>query len=176
MNVETNADLARFVRDVPNFPKEGILFKDISPMLKSPDAMKTVIDIFADRWSGKVDCIAGLDARGFIFGVLLAERLGLPFVMIRKKGKLPGETYSVKYDLEYGTSEQEVQVDAFQKDSRVLIVDDLLATGGTASAACELIEKTGAIVAGSAFVIELADLNGREQLLGKYPIQTLLTY
>ena len=168
-------ELKEFIRLTPNFPKEGVNFRDISPLLANPVALTQVTQIFKNHWQKRVDVIVGLDARGFIFGTLLAQKMQLPFVMFRKKGKLPGETISINYDLEYGSSTIEVQKGALQKGNRVLIVDDLLATGGTALAACKLIEKAGAIVAGCAFVINLKELHGEEKLKD-FEIQSILSY
>lgn len=157
-------NLDAFIRPVPDFPKPGILFRDISPLLKNPKAFAEVIDELAKRWEGKADAIAALDARGFIFGSALAVKLGLPLSMVRKQGKLPGDCYQESYGLEYGKDTVELQKDTFPKDARVLVVDDLLATGGTAAAACALVERAGGSVVGCAFVIELADLEGRSKL------------
>lgn len=157
-------NLDAFIRPVPDFPKPGILFRDISPLLKNPKAFAEVIDELAKRWEGKADAIAALDARGFIFGSALAVKLGLPLSMVRKQGKLPGDCYQESYGLEYGKDTIELQKDTFPKDARVLVVDDLLATGGTAAAACALVERAGGSVVGCAFVIELADLEGRSKL------------
>ncbi len=160
-------DLRKYVRDIPNFPKPGVLFRDITPLLQSPDAFSFAISEMARLWKGEIDAIAALDARGFIFGSALAHELSLPFIPIRKKGKLPFSRHSVTYDLEYGTDTIEVHMDAFEKDARVLIVDDLLATGGTARAAEELVELAGAQVAGCMFVIELGHLGGSAKLKSK---------
>lgn len=168
-------DLKPFIRNVPDFPKPGILFKDIAPLLASPQAFAFVIRKIAIEWAGKADAIVGLDARGFIFGGALQREMGLPFLPARKKGKLPGETVSVEYDLEYGSASLELQRDMLSAGDRVLIVDDLLATGGTAAAAASLIEKEGAAVAGFSFVIEIADLGGRAKL-PSVPVQSLLVY
>lgn len=157
-------NLDAFIRPVPDFPKPGILFRDISPLLQNPKAFAEVIDELAKRWEGKADAIAALDARGFIFGSALAVKLGLPLSMVRKQGKLPGDCYQESYGLEYGKDTVELQKDAFPKGARVLVVDDLLATGGTAAAACALVERAGGSIVGCAFVIELADLEGRSKL------------
>lgn len=159
--------LKQFITDVPDFPSKGIVFKDISPLLKNPVAFANAIGQMHNQWFDKIDVIAVLDARGFLFGAPLAYSLGVPLVMLRKKGKLPGETVSVAYDLEYGNAELEVQAGAFEFGSHVLVVDDLLATGGTAAAACKLVEKFGAIVRGCAFIAELSALNGRKLLEGR---------
>lgn len=163
------------IRDIPDHPKPGITFRDITPLLQNPDAFSSAITEMHDLWSHRVDAIAALDARGFLFGTPLARELGLPFVPIRKKGKLPFSTIAVTYDLEYGTDTIEMHTDALEPGTRVLIVDDVLATGGTAAAAKQLIEKVGAKVAGYAFLMEIAFLNGRAKL-GNHPIQSLITY
>jgi len=149
-------------------------FGDIAPLLASPQGRKAVTDALEAEWAGKIDAVAGLDARGFVFGTSLADRLELPFIMIRKVNKLPGKVVRVKYALEYGTDVIEMQKDALPKGARVLIVDDVLATGGTAAAAARLTKKVGAVVVGFAFVIELPFLKGRKKL-GKAPIQSLVT-
>jgi adenine phosphoribosyltransferase len=168
-------DIKKFIRDVADFPKKGIMFRDITPLLKNPAALKEVLQETKSAWEGSVDAIAALDARGFIFGGALAVEMNLPLVLLRKKGKLPGETVSVSYDLEYGTATLEAQTDSFTPGARVLVVDDLLATGGTAAAACSLIEKLGARVTGCSFVIELDGLGGRE-LLSAYTVRSLVRY
>lgn len=171
-------DLKNFIRDVPDFPKSGIIFKDITPLLKSPKAFTEVIERFITSIESEginVDAVAGLDARGFIFGGYLAGVLGKSFIPIRKKGKLPWKTKSVCYGLEYGSGELEIHEDAFEIGNSVLIVDDLLATGGTALAACELVESLGGKVAGCKFVIELEFLSGRI-LLERYKVESLIKY
>ncbi len=160
------------IRDIPDFPKPGIVFKDITTLLNNPIAYKRLMDHLADRYSGyELDYIAGIDARGFIFGAALADRLGVGFVPIRKKGKLPYTTVSEKYSLEYGFDEVEIHIDAFGNDglhcvtgerSRVLLIDDLIATGGTAKAAANLIEKVGAKCVECCFVLELSFLKGSD--------------
>ena len=170
-----NTDLKSYIRNVSDFPKPGINFKDISPLLSSPIAFSHAVKQVKKEWAGKIDTIVGLDARGFIIGSALAFAMKVPFVMMRKAGKLPGKTFSLSYELEYGKAELEVEADAIPHGSRVLVVDDLLATGGTAVAACALIEQVGATVAGCAFVIELSFLNGRKKLSGK-TIQSLIIY
>ncbi|XP_005812142.1 adenine phosphoribosyltransferase [Xiphophorus maculatus] len=157
----------RHVRAFPDFPKKGILFRDICPILKSPAALTAVTDLFEEHVRSRqlqVDLIVGLDARGFLFGPLLAQRLGVGFVLVRKKGKLPGATVSVAYDLEYGTAEAEIQEDAVAPGQKVLIIDDLLATGGTLLAACELMKKQRVDIQGCMVVIELRDLKGADRL------------
>jgi len=162
------SDLIRTaIRDIPDFPKPGILFRDITPVLNDPAIFRAAIADFVQGCrEAQAQRIAGIDARGFLFGTTVAHELGLGFVPIRKKGKLPFQTISQTYDLEYGSSEVEVHTDAFQKDERVVLIDDLLATGGTAGAAVKLIELAGARVVLAQFLIELADLGGRAQLPG----------
>ena len=153
------------MRSIPDWPKKGILFRDITPLLANNKALSAAIETISDRYKDKkIDYVAAVEARGFIFGAAVAARLGVGFVPIRKKGKLPYKTESVTYDLEYGKDTLEVHIDAVKKDARVLMVDDLLATGGTMAAACTLIEKIGGKIAGIAFLVELKDLNGREKL------------
>ncbi|MCY2957304.1 MAG: adenine phosphoribosyltransferase [Planctomycetota bacterium] len=168
-------DLSKYLRDVKDFPKPGILFKDITPLLGSSAALRETIAQLSKIDFGKVDKIAAIESRGFLFGVPLALQLGLGFVPIRKPGKLPSQTHRVEYALEYGTDTLEVHQDAVQKGQRILIIDDLLATGGTMGAACGLIERCGGTVAGCAFVIELGFLNGRSKLAGKH-VEALLKF
>ncbi len=164
------------IRNVPDFPKQGIIFKDITPLLKDPEGFNTVINKICEKIDpSKVDIICGIESRGFIFASAVAYKLKKGFVPIRKAGKLPWETSQVKYALEYGEDTLEIHNDAFENGSRAVLVDDLLATGGTAKAACELIEKVGGAVDSLHFVIELAFLNGRNFLKGKN-ISSLLTY
>jgi len=160
-------DLAKFLRDVPDFPKPGILFKDITPLLASPPAMQAAIERLAAFDFGRIEKVAAIESRGFLFGVPLAMRLGAGFVPVRKPGKLPWKTHRVEYVLEYGTDAVEIHQDAFQKGERVLVVDDLLATGGTMAAAAKLVEAAGGAVVGCAFAVELAFLNGRKALPGR---------
>ncbi|KAM3843000.1 adenine phosphoribosyltransferase [Diretmus argenteus] len=155
------------IRAFPDFPKKGILFRDICPILKDPAALTAVIDLFEDHVRKnyqQVDLIAGLDARGFLFGPLLAQRLGVGFVLIRKKGKLPGPTFSVEYNLEYGQAEAVVQEDSVSPGQKILLIDDVLATGGTLFAACELMKKMQAEVLSCMVVIEMKDLRGVDKL------------
>ncbi|KKR36767.1 MAG: Adenine phosphoribosyltransferase [Parcubacteria group bacterium GW2011_GWF2_40_10] len=153
------------IRDVPDFPKPGILFKDVTTLFQSPKAMRKVIKILLRRYRNQeIDVIAGIEARGFIVGAILANRLGKPFVPIRKKGKLPYRTVSQTYILEYGTDAIEMHMDAILPGQKVLIVDDLIATGGTALAACLLVEKLGGKVAECNFIIDLPDLKGSKKL------------
>jgi adenine phosphoribosyltransferase len=155
------------IRDIPDFPKPGIIFKDITPILKNPALCADIADAFAQQLSGsKIDVIAGIESRGFLFGLSLATRLGVPFVPVRKAGKLPFSTKQKIYDLEYGTATIELHTDALEPGQHVLIHDDLLATGGTALAAAELVQELGGIIAGFSFVVELGFLNGRE-LIGE---------
>jgi len=169
-------DLKSYIRDFPNFPKQGILFRDISPMIKAPEAMHYIAEQFCEHFQDMhVDVIAGAEARGLIFASVLAMYMNKGLVMLRKKGKLPGETHSIQYDLEYNVATLEVQKDLIQPGQRVLIVDDLLATGGTSKAAAQLVEMLGCTVVGFAFVVELLALRGRE-VIGDYEIKTLVTY
>ena len=164
------------IRDIPDFPKPGIMFKDITPLVKDPATLRLAVHQLIQPFLGRnITAVAGMEARGFIFGSLVAWELGLPFVPLRKPGKLPYEVHSVSYDLEYGSTELQIHTDAFTADDKVLLIDDLLATGGTARASCELIEKVGASVVACAFVIELDFLQGRE-LLSDYEIHALLHY
>ena len=167
--------LKPYIRIVDDFPKEGISFKDIAPLLGNPEAFGSVVAAFEKRWDQKIDAIAALDARGFVFGSALAHRMGLPLGMVRKAGKLPGEVFTVSYGLEYGDGALELQKDAFVPNARVLVIDDVLATGGTAEAACLLIEQAGGRVAGCAFLIELSALDGRAKLAA-YDVDSLVLY
>lgn len=167
-------NLKKHVRDIPGFPKEGIIFKDITPLLKHPKAFRDAVHGLAKSFrSKKVAAVVSVEARGFIFGAAVAHLLKTGVVPVRKKGKLPYKTYSVTYDLEYGQDTLEIHRDAFEKGARVLIVDDLLATGGTTRATIDLVERMGAKVVGLAFVIELTALKGREKLKG-YPVVSLI--
>lgn len=169
-------DLTRYIRDIPDFPKPGILFKDITPLLQAPEAFAYVIDRFADYFGGRnVDTVVAIEARGFLFGAALAYRLAKPLVPVRKRGKLPFETNSVSYALEYGSDTVEVHRDGVVVGHRVVIVDDLLATGGTMAAACRLVEQSGGVVDGLALVIDLTELNGRSKLEG-YDILSLVEF
>jgi adenine phosphoribosyltransferase len=169
-------DLRATIRDVPDFPKPGIVFKDIMPLLADATALRTAVEQLAE-WAEprKVDYVVGAEARGFILGSALAYRLGCGFVCARKPGKLPYLTVGAKYALEYGFDALEMHVDAVPKGARVLVHDDLLATGGTAKAKIELIEQLGAEVVGLAFVVELSFLGGRDKLY-PYPVHSLITY
>jgi adenine phosphoribosyltransferase len=160
-------NLKHYIRDVPDWPKKGILFRDITPLLAHADAfdaaVDAMIDCFADR---RIDCVAAVEARGFIFGAAIAQKLGVGFVPIRKKGKLPYRPVAVSYELEYGQDTIEIHADGVSSGANVLLVDDLLATGGTMAAACELIEKIGGKVVGVSFLIELSALEGARKLTG----------
>ncbi len=169
-------DLKQHIRDISDFPKPGILFRDITTLLQDPSAFRYAVESMVERFeSVEVDVIAGIDARGFMFAAPLALRLDLPLVIIRKKGKLPFQTYSQSYDLEYGTDSLEIHVDAVSSGDRVLLVDDLLATGGSLAAAAALVERAGGMVAGIGVVIELLDLGGRD-ILTPLRIEALVTY
>ena len=169
-------DLKEKIRNIPDFPKPGILFRDITTLLKDAEGFTCVIDTFASRYqSMPVDIVAGIESRGFIIGGAIAHQLKKGFVPIRKPGKLPAEKLSVEYSLEYGTDRIEMHKDAIQKGARVLLVDDLLATGGTMKAACELVEKAGGKVAECAFIIHLAGLQG-EKLIDKYGMFAMISY
>jgi len=169
-------DLKTIIRDVPDFPKPGILFRDITTLLQQSNAFQQAVDLLLQRYRDMpFDLVAGIESRGFIMGTVLAYQLKKGFVPIRKPGKLPASTISAEYSLEYGTDRIEMHVDAVRPGQRVLLVDDLLATGGTMQAACSLIRQAGAEVAECSFLIELAGLNGRAKLDG-YNIFSLLTY
>jgi len=159
------ASLRRAIRDIPDFPKPGIVFKDITPLLGNGRLFRRTIDILADRYrSQKIDTVLGIESRGFIIGAALAYELSAGFCIVRKPGKLPYETYKASYELEYGTDSLEIHIDAIPHNARVVIVDDLIATGGTAAATAELVNKLGGTVVECAFVIELSFLKGRERL------------
>ena len=168
-------DFKAHIRDIPDFPKPGILFRDITPLLADATAFRAVVDTIAERYRGGVDMVLGIESRGFIIGAPVAYAIGSGLALVRKPGKLPAHTFSAQYALEYGTDTLEIHCDAFGHPCRVLIVDDLLATGGTASAAARLVEQLGGEVVACAFVIELAALKGRERL-GGYPITSLIEY
>jgi adenine phosphoribosyltransferase len=168
--------LEAHIRNIPDFPQPGIQFKDITPLVKHPAMLRLAVHQLIHPFLGEhLTAIVGMEARGFIFGSLAAWELGIGFVPLRKPGKLPYDVQSVSYDLEYGSAELEIHVDALNKNDRILLVDDLIATGGTAAASCELIEKLGAEIAGCAFVVELDFLKGREKL-SKYNIHSLIHY
>ncbi len=172
----TLENLKSAIRDVPDFPKPGILFKDITPLLQNPALFKSSIERLAGPFRGKgITHVASVESRGFIFGAPVAYLLSAGYVPIRKKGKLPGKTIAHTYDLEYGTDTLEVHADALEPGARVLLIDDVLATGGTAEACCQLIKKLKAQVCGFSFVIELEFLKGRQKLRG-YDVLTLIRY
>jgi len=163
MSISERVDKA--IRTIPDFPKKGVMFKDITPILEDANLSSDIVDELVKQCEGvRVDVVAGVESRGFLFGFSLAMKLGVPFILIRKKGKLPAKTISHKYDLEYGSAEIEMHVDSIEKGMHVLIHDDLLATGGTAAAAAELIKKSEGQVSGFSFVVELEFLKGKEAL------------
>ncbi len=171
-------DLKSLIRDIPDFPKPGILFRDITTLLRDAQGLKYTIDLFTQKCIDAgmtADFVVGMESRGFIFGTPLAYKLGAGFIPVRKKGKLPAQVHAIEYALEYGTDTLEVHQDALQPGSRVLIADDLIATGGTACATAELIQKVGCELVGFAFIIELQELQGRTKL-PDVPIVTLLEY
>ena len=169
-------DLRSAIRNVPDFPKPGILFRDITPLLADVGAFREAVRRMAEPYAqGDVDVVVGAEARGFIFGAPIALALGAGFVPVRKKGKLPAETTSVTYDLEYGSDTIEMHTDAVSGGTRAVMVDDLLATGGTMAACCEMVEKAGGAIVGVEFLIELAFLGGRAKLR-KYPVRTQIVY
>jgi len=169
-------DLKSHIRDIPDFPSPGILFRDITPLLGTPEAFKYVIDSIMDHYSAEeFDCIVGIESRGFLLGAPIAYLMQKPLVLVRKQGKLPYDTLSVEYSLEYGSNIMEIQVGDLAEGSRVLVVDDLLATGGTLQAAAELVENCGGTVVGVGLVIELNGLGGRD-LLGNYDLYSLVQY
>src|SRR6266705_5912199 len=161
------------VRDIPDYPQRGVVFKDITPLLADGPAFRAVVDALAESY-GPVDKVAGIEARGFILAAPVACRLGAGFVPIRKKGKLPGATFAQDYELEFGTATLEVLTDAFEPSDRVLVIDDVLATGGTARATADLVQRAGAQLAGFAVLLELSFLNGRAKL-PDFPVSALLT-
>lgn len=170
------ARLKERIRDVADFPKKGIVFKDITTLLKDGESLKLVADLMVEEARKMdVDVVAGIESRGFIFAPMIAARLGVGFIPIRKKGKLPHKTVSVTYQLEYGTDSLEIHKDAIEKGTRVLVIDDLLATGGTSKSVAKLIEKLGGIIEGFGFLIELSFLKGRDKLK-KYPVFSLIQY
>jgi len=169
-------DLAKHIRDVPDFPKKGILFKDITTLLKDPTAFRAAVDHLADRFADRnVDLVVGIESRGFIFGGAVAHKLDAGFVPVRKPGKLPAETLKEEYALEYGTDAVEIHTDAIRPGQRILMLDDLLATGGTMAATCRLVEKLDATIVAVAFLIELTFLNGREKL-GEYETFSMIEF
>ena len=176
MTVRSIDDLRAKIREVPDFPKPGILFYDITTLLREADAFHEVIDRMADAVKDeRIDLVVGMESRGFIFAAPLADRLGAGFVPVRKLGKLPAETIEVEYDLEYGTATLEIHRDAITAGQRVLVVDDLLATGGTVLGTIELVRRLGGEIAGLSFMVELTALGGRNKL-GEFAIHTLIAY
>jgi len=168
-------DLRSYIRDIPDFPKPGILFRDITPLLADGKALRWTIDQLSERYQGTVDMVLGIESRGFIIGAALAYALGVGIAIVRKPGKLPAEKYSAEYALEYGTDILEIHRDAFGQKTRVLIVDDLLATGGTATAAIALVERLQGEIVECAVIIELGFLHGRERLAPR-PVHSLIRY
>jgi len=176
MSAQLTTRLSALVRDVPDFPKPGIVFKDITPLLADGDALRDATDAMARPYKdAQVDRVAGIESRGFILGALVAEKLGVGFIPVRKPNKLPAAKTSIEYALEYGTDRLEVHTDACERATRVLVVDDVLATGGTARATCELMERVGAEVVGLSFLIVLDFLNGRQRLASRR-IEGVLTF
>jgi adenine phosphoribosyltransferase len=176
VTVESADDLRAKIREVPDFPKPGILFYDITTLLKEPEAFREVVDRMTDQVASEaIDIVVGMESRGFIFSAPLAYKLNAGFVPVRKLGKLPAETIEVEYELEYGTATLEIHRDAIQPGQRVLIVDDLLATGGTVLGTIELVRRLGGEIAGLSFVVELSSLHGRDKL-GDFKINALLSY
>ncbi|TBW26534.1 adenine phosphoribosyltransferase [Gramella sp. KN1008] len=169
-------DLRSYVREVQDFPKQGIGYKDITPLLLSPEAMKQAVQFFLNQLPHQnIDKVVGIESRGFFFATLLAEKLNAGFIPVRKPGKLPHRTHREDYELEYGTDTLEIHEDAIQKGEKVLLHDDVLATGGTAAATCRLIEKCGGEIVQCNFLVELAGLNGKDKLRG-YAVNSLITY
>ncbi len=169
-------DLKAHIRDVPDFPRPGILFRDITPLLAEPEAFREVLDSLAkDARRREAEAIVGIESRGFVFGAPVADRLGLPFVPVRKEGKLPAARQTVEYSLEYGESRLDIHEDALGRAARAYVVDDLLATGGTALATAKLVELIGGVVAGFGFAVELEALEGRARLDG-YAVYSLIAY
>ena len=176
MTVRSSDDLRAKIREVPDFPKPGILFYDITTLLKDPEAFREVVDRMADQVGGKqIDIVVGMESRGFIFSAPLAYKIGAGFVPVRKLGKLPAETIEVEYQLEYGSATLEIHRDAIESGQRVLIVDDLLATGGTVHGTIELVRRLGGEIVGLSFMVELSFLKGRDSLR-EFDINALLTY
>jgi len=177
MAIETVDYVKSKIRDILDFPVKGIVFKDITTVLRDREGFKKIIDFFTEKFKNeKIDYIAGIESRGFIFGAALAYELGAGFVPLRKPGKLPGETLSQSYELEYGTDTLQIHKDAIEPGKKVVIIDDLLATGGTASAACHLVARTGAEVVAAAFVIELAGLKGRDKIPSDVETLSMIVY
>ncbi len=168
--------LEKFIRDVPDWPKKGIIFRDITPLLANKKAFSAAVNKICGAFNKKrFDYVAAVEARGFIFGAAVALKLGKGFIPIRKKGKLPYKTERITYDLEYGQSTVEIHNDALKKGAKVLMIDDLLATGGTIAAACKLVERIGGKIIGIAFLVDLSELSGKDKLK-KYSVKSLITY
>lgn len=169
--------LAKMIHDVPDFPKAGVVYKDFTPLLADPGSLALAVELMANPYRGMgIDLVAGAESRGFIFGIAIAQALSAGFVPVRKPGKLPRTVHGVEYDLEYGSDRLEIHQDAFQAGQRVLMVDDLLATGGTMRASCQLVEKTGAEIVGITVLIELDFLKGRDLLNGYHDVHSVLRY
>lgn len=176
MNRTTSMDLKDYIRDIPDYPKPGILFKDITPLLRSPQAFQRSVEMLVDQYrKSSIDMIVAVEARGFIFAAPVAIELGVGFVPVRKPGKLPYHRHSYSYELEYGRDTLEMHVDGIERGQRVLIVDDLLATGGTVAACCQIVEKSAAVIVGCAFLVELLFLKGAERLR-PVPVHSLIQY
>lgn len=176
MSDQTTLDLHKYIREIPDFPKPGILFRDITPLLASPAAFRTAVVELANPFrQAKIDAVAAAEARGFLFAAPMALELNAALVPIRKPGKLPFQTISHSYDLEYGSDTLQIHTDAITKGGKVLVVDDLLATGGTVEACCKLVEKAGGTVVGCAFLIELCEFNGRRKI-SNYETVSLVQY
>ena len=177
MATQTIIDVKSKIRDIKDFPKEGIIFRDITTALKDAETLRVIVDYLCEQFKDvKIDYIAGIESRGFILGMPMAYKMGIGFVPVRKPNKLPAATYSQEYALEYGTDKIEIHQDAFPQGANVLVVDDLLATGGTAEAACKLVKKAGANLIGTAFLIELTALNWRDKLVDSPKIVSMLQY
>ncbi|AOR38293.1 adenine phosphoribosyltransferase [Candidatus Melainabacteria bacterium MEL.A1] len=177
MATQTIVDVKSKIRDIKDFPKEGIIFRDITTALKDAETLRVIVDYLCEQFKDeKIDYIAGIESRGFILGMPMAYKMGIGFVPVRKPNKLPAATYSQEYSLEYGTDKIEIHQDAFPQGANVLVVDDLLATGGTAEAACKLVKKAGANLVGTAFLIELTALKGREKLVDSPKNVSMLQY
>lgn len=177
MATQTIVDVKSKIRDIKDFPKEGIIFRDITTALKDAETLRVIVDYLCEQFKDeKIDYIAGIESRGFILGMPMAYKMGIGFVPVRKPNKLPAATYSQEYSLEYGTDKIEIHQDAFPQGANVLVVDDLLATGGTAEAACKLVKKAGANLVGTAFLIELTALKGREKLIDSPKNVSMLQY
>lgn len=177
MATQIIVDVKSKIRDIKDFPKEGIIFRDITTALKDAETLRVIVDYLCEQFKDeKIDYIAGIESRGFILGMPMAYKMGIGFVPVRKPNKLPAATYSQEYSLEYGTDKIEIHQDAFPQGANVLVVDDLLATGGTAEAACKLVKKAGANLVGTAFLIELTALKGREKLVDSPKNVSMLQY